>query len=105
MTYRYLSGDFPDRQIEALVNEFPPDYQYPLATHAGEEFGYVLEGHLVLHIEEGAYPLSAGDSYHFLATRPHGYETSSQEGARVLVASTQKFLEWHNEVHLGRSPA
>jgi transcriptional regulator with XRE-family HTH domain len=105
VTYRYLSGNFPDRIIEALINEFPPSYRHPLATHTGEEFGYVLEGHLVLRIEEETYPLSPGDSYHFLATRPHGYETSPKEGARVLVASTQKFLEWHSETRLGRNSA
>jgi len=105
VTYRYLSGDFPDRQIEALVNEFPPDYHYPPATHAGEEFGYVLEGRLVLHIEGEGFPLGPGDSYHFQATRLHGYETSPEEGARVLVASTQKFLDWHSQVRTGRRSA
>jgi transcriptional regulator with XRE-family HTH domain len=105
VTYRYLSGNFPGRVIEVLINEFPPNYRYPLASHTGEEFGYVLEGHLDLRIEEESYPLSPGDSYHFVASRPHGYETSAKEGARVLVASTQKFLEWHNEVRIGRSSA
>lgn len=105
VTYRYLSGSFANRTIEALINEFPPNYRHPLAAHTGEEFGYVLEGHLLLRIEEETYPLSPGDSYHFVATRPHGYETSPKEGARVLVASTQKFLEWHSETRLGRSPS
>ncbi len=98
ISYRYLSGAFPERVIEVLINEFPPNYRHPLAPHEGEEFGYVLEGHLMLRIGEEEYPLSPGDSYHFLATKPHGYETSEKEGARILVATTQKFIEWHTEV-------
>lgn len=98
VSYRYLSGEFPERMIEILINEFPPDYRHPLAPHAGEEFGYVLEGHLILRIEDEEYPLDPGDSYHFLASKPHGYETSEREGAKVLMATTQKFIEWHTKM-------
>jgi len=98
ISYQYLSGVFPDRVIEVLIGEFPPNYRHPLAPHEGEEFGYVLEGHLTLRIGEDEYPLGPGDSYHFLATKPHGYETTSQEGTKVLWAITQKFIEWHGEM-------
>lgn len=93
VSYLYLSGAFPERVIEVLINEFPKDHHHPLATHDGEEFGYVLEGRLILMIEEESYALGPGDSYHFRATRAHGYKTSDTEGARVLVATTQKFIE------------
>ncbi|MFQ6117647.1 MAG: cupin domain-containing protein, partial [Candidatus Bipolaricaulia bacterium] len=87
--------------IEILINEFPPNYRHPLTPHEGEEFGYVLEGHLLLKIEEEEYPLEPGDSYHFLALKPHGYETSEKEGAKVLMATTQKFIEWHTGMKKG----
>lgn len=93
VSYRYLSGAFEGRILEALINEFPPNHRHPLATHEGEEFGYVLAGHLILRIEDQAFPLGPGDSFHFLSTRPHGYETSAAEGAKVLVVTTQKFIE------------
>ena len=98
VSYRYLSGAFPERVNEILINEFPPNYRHPLAPHGGEEFGYVLEGRLLLRIDDEEYRLEAGDSYHFLASKPHGYETSAGEGARVLMVTTQKFIEWHSEV-------
>lgn len=101
VSYRYLSGAFPNRVIEVLINELPPNYRHPLAPHGGEEFGYVLEGYLLLRIEEDEYPLGPGDSYHFLATKPHGYETSDEEGAKVLMATTQKFIEWHTGIRGG----
>jgi len=93
VSYRYLSGAFEGRLLEALINEFPPGHRHPLATHEGEEFGYVLSGHLILRIEEQAFSLGPGDSFHFPSTRPHGYETGPEEGARVLVVSTHKFID------------
>lgn len=101
ISYRYLSGAFPGRTIEILIGEFPPNYRHPLAPHKGEEFGYVLEGHLILKLGKDEYPLGPGDSYHFLATIPHGYETSSQEGAKILWALTQKFIEGGPELRKG----
>ncbi len=93
ISYRWLSGGFPGRAIEVLVGEFPPNYRHPLTPHGGEEFGYVLEGHLTLKIGENEYLLGPGDSFHFLATIPHGYETSAEEEAKVLMVTTQKFFE------------
>ncbi|MGC9530201.1 MAG: helix-turn-helix domain-containing protein [Candidatus Bipolaricaulaceae bacterium] len=97
VAYRYLSGNFPGRVVEVLINEFPAGHRHPLASHDGEEFGYVLEGHLILRLEDERFPLDPGDSYHFLATRPHGYETTDGAGAQVLVVTTQKFIEAHWE--------
>lgn len=93
--YRYLSGGFSNRIMEVLINEFPPNYRHPLALHKGEEFGYVLGGQLTLRIEEDEYPLEPGDSYHFPASKLHSYNTSEKQGARVLMVTTQKILEWH----------
>ena len=74
-SYRYLSGSFPERTLEALINEFPPGYRRPLVSHEGEEFGYVLEGDLVLTVGKEEYELVAGDSFHFPASYPHSYAT------------------------------
>ncbi|MBC7097579.1 cupin domain-containing protein [Candidatus Bipolaricaulota bacterium] len=90
-TYLYLSGDFPGRGLEALINEFPPGYRHPMAGHDGEEFGYVLSGDLALTIEDRTYMLGPGDSFHFPARRPHSYHT--RQGAKVLIVSTQRFIE------------
>lgn len=98
VVYRWLSGEFSGRVIEVLIGEFPPGYQHPLAPHEGEEFGYVLEGRLVLRMESDEHVLGPGDSYHFPATIPHGYKTSEQEGARVLWALTQKFIKRWAEI-------
>ena len=89
--YQFLSGEFPERLFEILIGEIPPNYHYPPVAHDGEEFGYVLEGVLKLKIGEEIYELGPGDSYHFLATTPHGYETDGQGGAKVLWVQTLKY--------------
>ena len=91
--YQFLSGEFPERLFEIMIGEFPPNYHYPPVPHEGEEFGFVLEGRLKLKIRKEIYALGAGDSYHFLATTPHGYETDEQGGARVLWVQTLKYSE------------
>ena len=89
--YQFLSGEFPERLFEILIGEIPPNYHYPPVPHEGEEFGFVLEGRLKLKIGKEIYGLGVGDSYHFLATTPHGYETDEQGGARVLWVQTLKY--------------
>jgi len=89
--YQFLSGEFPGRKFEILIGEIPPHYHYPPAVHEGEEFGYVLEGKLSFTIGKQAHQLGRGDSYHFLATTPHGYETANDEAARVLWVQTLKY--------------
>ncbi len=91
--YQFLSGEFPERLFEILIGEIPPNYHYPPVAHDGEEFGYVLEGHFRLTIGEDSYELGPGDSYHFLATTPHGYWTDEQGGAKVLWVQTLKYSE------------
>ena len=89
--YQFLSGQFPERLFEILIGEIPPSYHYPPVVHKGEEFGFVLEGRLTLKVGEESYELGPGDSYHFLATVPHGYETDEQGTARILWVQTLKY--------------
>ncbi len=92
--YQFLSGEFPGRKFEILIGEIPPHYHYPPAAHEGEEFGYVLEGKLLFTIGKQVHQLGRGDSYHFLATTPHGYEAADGEAARVLWVQTLKYSKW-----------
>ena len=89
--YQFLSGQFPERLFEILIGEIPPNYHYPPVAHEGEEFGFVLEGRLTLKVGGESYELGPGDSYHFLATAAHGYETDKQETARVLWVQTLQY--------------
>ena len=94
ITYRYLSGQLPDVPIEELlIAEFPPHCDQKHSSHEGQELGYVLRGSLVLHVGGEQYELRVGDSYRVDASQHHGYRTSASEGADVLMAVTQRFIE------------
>lgn len=92
--YEYLSGAFPGRLMEILLNRFPAGYKSPLSPHKREEFGFVLSGHISIRIGDRQYDLEPKDTYHFPASIPHSYATRAEEGAEVLVVSTERFLEW-----------
>ncbi len=91
-SYRHLTARLPLCPFGVLINEFPAKYHHPLAQHRGEEFGYVLEGTLSLVAGKKTYHLDAGDCYFLCPMEPHTYSTGG-EPARVLVISTEKFLE------------
>ncbi len=94
IAYRYLSNQLPDGPIEELlIAEFPPGFRQDDSTHEGQELGYVLEGHLALVVNGELHRLDTGDSYRISASEPHGYRTGADDGARVLMAVTQRFIE------------
>jgi len=86
--YWFLSQDLTNRELEIIIGELPGDVEFEPAAHAGEEFGYVLQGRLALIYDGKDYELEVGDSYHFKATTPHGYKALGQGGARVLWVQT-----------------
>lgn len=62
-----------------------------LAGHAGEEFLYVLDGHLVLHSAHYApLHLAPGDSVYFDASMPHAYLSADGAPVRILVTTSSE---------------
>lgn len=93
VVYTYLSGSFSMRTVDLLISSLPPGHFYDSDEHPGEEFGYVLEGTLILTIQNEKFVLKSGDSYHFPSDRKHTYATPHDEAAKVLWGSTEKTLE------------
>ena len=93
VTYSLLSGSMSDRVLEALIAEYPPHYDPPLITHEGEEFGYVLEGEVLLQVEDKKETLEPGDSFHIFSSQAHTIRNSTDHPAKILWVQTQKILE------------
>lgn len=91
--YSLLSVSRTDRLLEAFIAEFPPHYNHPLITHEGEEFGYLLEGELILQVGNQTYPLLPGDSYHISSAEQHTIRNEKNEPGKILWVQTQKILE------------
>jgi transcriptional regulator with XRE-family HTH domain len=54
-------------------------------VHDGEEAGLVMEGTLVLTVEETTAELGPGDSFRFASRRPHRYRNPSPERPAVVL--------------------
>ena len=59
---------------------------YPDNPHEGEEFGYVLQGSIVIHIGTHLYKAKKGESFYFTPDKKH-YITS-KSGATILWVSS-----------------
>ena len=56
--------------------------------HTGEEFGYVLAGHILLHIGDAIYKAGRGESFYFNPDQAHYISNPGTGPAKVLWIST-----------------
>jgi transcriptional regulator with XRE-family HTH domain len=93
VTYNLLSNSMTDRILEALIAEYPPHYHPPRVTHVGEEFGYVLEGQVLLQVGDKEDVLGPGDSFHIFSTQEHTVQNPGDTTTKILWVLTMKLLE------------
>lgn len=87
--YTRLGGEFSGRKIEPLLVSFPPgEIHEKKQSHPGEEFYYVLEGLLVVEIDETEYVVKVGDSIHFPSTIPHSMTNPLDQDTKALAVVT-----------------
>ena len=76
-------------QMEPLLVELQPHQKLDKdKPHAGEEFGYVITGRIVLHLAEKSYTVKAGDSFYYPANRLHWIENNGARPAKFIWVST-----------------
>lgn len=56
--------------------------------HEGEEFGYILEGSVVLHVGDSVYKVKKGESFYFEPKRVHFIENTNDRPAKLLWIAT-----------------
>ncbi|GGK08256.1 helix-turn-helix domain-containing protein [Pseudomonas matsuisoli] len=93
LVYERLSSSFPGNPLNAVKMNIPVGYQSELITHDGVELAYVLSGHVTYIIEGRAYPLGAGDSVHFDASKPHRLGNSGTDMAEMINITTMPLFE------------
>lgn len=59
---------------------------YPDTPHEGEEFGYVLQGSISIHLGNRIYKAKKGESFYFISDKTHYIE--SKTGAVILWVSS-----------------
>lgn len=75
-------------EMEPILVEMEPGGSYEDDAHAGEEFGYVLEGELSLRIGKKKWKVCKGQSFYYSANKGHCLENQSKKKAVVLWIST-----------------
>lgn len=83
--YQSLAHGFRNAKAEPFeVTVEPNNNPLHLNTHAGQEFNYVLEGTLQLHIAGNEIILNEGDSIYFDSSKPHGMKALNDKKVRFL---------------------
>ena len=59
---------------------------YPDTPHEGEEFGYVLQGTVTIHLGGNTYRAKKGESFYYTADKQH--RLSSKSGATLIWISS-----------------
>ena len=71
--YQSLAGNFKGRRAEPFIVTVEPKEKEDLTLHGhgGQEFNYILEGRLMIIIENKELVLEEGDSIYFDSSKPH----------------------------------
>ncbi|MBN2495225.1 MAG: cupin domain-containing protein [Deltaproteobacteria bacterium] len=90
--YHSLGAEKRERYMEPfLITVSPPSDESHLPTeleelarHSGEEFVYVLEGEIEIHLQDERFVLRPGDSLYYDASMPHRVIHRGKQRSRVL---------------------
>jgi transcriptional regulator with XRE-family HTH domain len=83
--YQALASGFKLPKSEPFeVTVEPNEQEMHLNSHEGEEFDYVLEGHLLLHFNGKELILNPGDSIYFDSSYPHGMKALDNQPVKFL---------------------
>jgi transcriptional regulator with XRE-family HTH domain len=88
--FESLNFGVSDRKVDIYYAVFP-EVAAPSEPHqhAGAEFIYVIEGQLVVTIEDEAVVLEAGDTIHFDSTAPHRYHVETEHHPTCAIVVIQ----------------
>lgn len=73
-----------------LLRLEPGGSTYPDNPHEGEEFGYVLQGTVAIHLGNKVYKAKKGESFYFVPDKKH-YLTSKAGAVILWVSSPPSF--------------
>lgn len=69
----------------------PEGATYPDLPHEGEEFGYVLNGSILIHVGNKCYKAKKGESFYFMPSGKHYIEAGKNGASLIWVSSPPSF--------------
>lgn len=87
-----LCGDKELSMLPRLIEILPAKTKEHIKSypHCGEEFVYVLEGILTLHIAGQNYDLFPGDSAHYKSTINHNWSNNTNKIVKIITVHFSK---------------
>lgn len=86
--YERIGADFAGNVLSSFILTIPPGYASETISHEGEEIVYILEGELIVRVDDEAMVLRVGDGFHFRGNRPHAWSNSGPGQTRLLWTGT-----------------
>lgn len=88
-TVHWIVPNSQKNEMEPILLEIPSGKaSFDVAPHSGEEFGYVLEGSVVLHAGEKNLTVRRGETFCLKGKEFHSIQNENKTTAKVLWIST-----------------
>ena len=90
ISFRQVGSDLSDHQLQLMYERYSPgaDTGQSMLSHAAEEAGIVLSGHLEVTVGEQVSVLHPGDAYLFNSRLPHRFRNTGKEDCVLVSACT-----------------
>ncbi|MBR5712350.1 MAG: helix-turn-helix transcriptional regulator [Lachnospiraceae bacterium] len=88
-TVRWIVPNAQRNEMEPILLEIPAGSEsFAVEPHNGEEFGYCLEGTVVLYVGDAKHTLRKGETFYVRGREEHRLVNASKKPAKVLWVST-----------------
>ncbi len=92
-TITWIVPNAQKNEMEPILLELLPGGTSQIdAPHEGEEFGYVLQGSVTLHLEQRKYKAKKGECFYYDTEAAHYISNDGKSIARILWISTPPYF-------------
>jgi len=90
--YEFLERGFPEAKLNACISHVPAGHASEMMSHEGEDFVYLVAGHMLYEVDGVTYDLKAGDTLHFDSRKPHRGTNIGPDTAIELWVGTMRLF-------------
>lgn len=88
-TVHWIVPNTQKNEMEPILIELPQGGEsFQMNPHSGEEFGFVLEGSIILDCQSESYPVHKGETFYLSGTTSHILKNDKKTTAKILWVST-----------------
>jgi len=88
-TLHWIVPNAQKNMMEPILLTIKPAGSTPVdEPHAGEEFGYIQKGAIILHIGTEQYKVKKGETFYFASTKDHYMSNPYKMAAQILWVSS-----------------